>query len=135
MSPFLRLIASGAGFLLSALAAISIVTFPLLPVQAAPAANLVASIPTVSIQQLPAEARATIALIRKGGPFSYRQDGTVFGNRERRLPKAPQGYYREYTVKTPGVRGRGAQRIVTGQNGEIYYTSDHYGSFVFVRVR
>jgi guanyl-specific ribonuclease Sa len=133
--PLIRLIAAGAGFLLSALAALTIATVPFLPVQAAPVAEQSARIPVVSIQQLPPEARTTIDLIRNGGPFPYRQDGTVFGNRERRLPLNPPGYYREYTVKTPGVRGRGARRIVSGQKGELYYTRDHYASFYFVRVR
>lgn len=91
------------------------------------------SIPVVSINQLPTEARSTISLIRRGGPYPYPKDGTVFRNRERRLPQGAAGYYREYTVKTPGVRHRGARRIVTGQGGEIYYTGDHYATFVRVQ--
>ena len=91
------------------------------------------SLPVVSIQQLPTEARATIRRIRQGGPFPYTKDGTVFRNRERLLPQAANGYYREYTVTTPGRRDRGAQRIITGQQGEIYYTGDHYASFVRVQ--
>jgi len=79
--------------------------------------------------QLPAEARETIALIRRGGPFPYERDGLVFGNFEKRLPAQPRGYYREYTVRTPGVKSRGARRIVAGRGGELYYTDDHYGSF------
>lgn len=90
-------------------------------------------IPVVRVDRLPAEARSTLNLIRRGGPFPYVKDGTVFGNRERRLPQARNGYYREYTVKTPGSRDRGAQRIITGQGGEIYYTGDHYASFVRVQ--
>ncbi|THF61597.1 ribonuclease domain-containing protein [Pseudothauera rhizosphaerae] len=80
---------------------------------------------------LPSEAHATLALIQAGGPFPYRQDGTVFQNRERLLPERPRGYYREYTVPTPGARDRGARRIVTGgQPPEVfYYTTDHYRSF------
>ncbi|MFT4249654.1 MAG: ribonuclease domain-containing protein [Pseudomonas sp.] len=80
---------------------------------------------------LPAEARATIALVRQGGPFPHRQDGGVFGNRERRLPDRPRGYYHEYTVATPGARDRGARRIITGGTPpEIwYYTEDHYETF------
>ncbi|MEU6406516.1 ribonuclease domain-containing protein [Streptomyces sp. NPDC046985] len=78
---------------------------------------------------LPAEARRTLGLIDRGGPFPYSQDGVVFGNFERRLPQRPRGYYHEYTVRTPGSRDRGARRIVTGQGGEIYYTDDHYDSF------
>lgn len=78
---------------------------------------------------LPAEARQTLRLIKKGGPFPYRRDGVVFHNRERHLPGKPPGYYREYTVPTPGVRHRGARRLIVGQRGEVYYTSDHYRSF------
>ncbi len=80
---------------------------------------------------LPAEARTTIALIRRGGPFPYRQDGGVFGNREGHLPRKPRGWYQEYTVNTPGLSHRGARRIVTGGNPPKtwHYTSDHYESF------
>ncbi len=80
---------------------------------------------------LPPEARATIALIQRGGPYPYRQDGQVFGNREGLLPRQPRGWYREYTVDTPGLRHRGARRIVTGGNPprEWYYSDDHYRSF------
>lgn len=80
---------------------------------------------------LPAEARQTIALIQRGGPFPHRQDGSTFGNREQQLPQRPRGYYREYTVDTPGAGNRGARRIVTGGNppDAWYYTDDHYASF------
>ena len=80
---------------------------------------------------LPAEAHETIALIQRGGPFPHRQDGGTFGNRERRLPQKPRGWYREYTVDTPGLGHRGARRIVTGGRppSEWYYTDDHYDSF------
>ena len=80
---------------------------------------------------LPAEARATLALIARGGPYPHRQDNSTFGNRERRLPQQPRGYYREYTVETPGLGHRGARRIVTGGQppAEYYYTDDHYDSF------
>jgi ribonuclease T1 len=88
--------------------------------------------PTVAIDKLPIEAQETIRLINRGGPFPYRKDGTVFGNFERRLPVAPRGTYREYTVPTPGVSSRGARRIITGRNIK-YYTSDHYRSFRQVR--
>lgn len=84
---------------------------------------------TVDAARLPAEARETLALIDKGGPFPYARDGIVFGNFEGLLPKHQRGYYHEYTVKTPGAHDRGARRIVTGQGGEIYYTGDHYKSF------
>ena len=79
--------------------------------------------------QLPAEAQRTIELIHKGGPYRYERDGVVFGNFEKRLPPQPRGYYREYTVRTPGTTGRGARRIVAGQGGELYYSDDHYRSF------
>jgi ribonuclease T1 len=79
-----------------------------------------------------AEVEKTLALIEKGGPFPYRKDGSVFSNRERRLPSKPRGYYREYTVETPGAPDRGARRVVRGSNGETYYTRDHYQSFIRV---
>lgn len=84
---------------------------------------------TVKESRLPVEARQTLELIDAGGPFPYAKDGTVFGNFERLLPEHKRGYYREYTVPTPGSRDRGARRIVTGQGDEIYYTDDHYNSF------
>jgi ribonuclease T1 len=88
----------------------------------------------VTLAELPAQARTTYRLILSGGPFPFDKDGTVFGNRERLLPAAKRGYYREYTVKTPWSRDRGARRIVCGgqpptQPHACYYTSDHYNSF------
>ena len=83
----------------------------------------------VAVGELPIEARATLELIKAGGPFPYRQDGRIFGNRERLLPRREGGYYQEYTVRTPGARDRGARRIVAGRGGEYYYTDDHYQSF------
>ena len=82
---------------------------------------------------LPPEALQTIARIRAGGPFPYARDGAVFGNREGALPRQRRGYYREYTVKTPHVRTRGARRIVWGAGGEFYYTDDHYNRFWRIR--
>lgn len=93
------------------------------------------SIEAVSLADLPVEARNTHRLILQGGPFPYpRKDGSVFGNRERLLPRHPRGYYLEYTVPTPGARNRGARRIVCGGNSPTvpdvcYYTQDHYASF------
>ncbi|MCX7157567.1 MAG: ribonuclease [Rhodocyclales bacterium] len=86
---------------------------------------------TVATEQLPAEARQTLKLIDAGGPFPYHRDGVVFKNLERRLPQQPRGYYREYTVPTPGSRDRGARRIITGEQppAVFYYTDDHYRSF------
>lgn len=80
---------------------------------------------------LPAEAHATLALIDRGGPYPYRQDGTVFQNREGLLPPRPRGHYREFTVDTPGLNHRGARRIVTGGDppSAWHYTDDHYRSF------
>lgn len=91
------------------------------------------SIGAITVVELPEEARRTLALIREGGTFPYAKDGAVFGNREGRLPRAKRGYYREYTVKTPGERSRGARRIVSGREGEHYYTSDHYNTFRRIR--
>ena len=85
---------------------------------------------------LPPEAVTTLETVRHGGPLPYARDGTVFQNRERRLPERPHGYYREYTVPTPGSADRGARRIVTGgQPPEVYYYSDdHYRSFRRVEI-
>jgi ribonuclease T1 len=87
----------------------------------------------IKASALPVEARATLASIRAGGPFPYQRDGSVFGNREAQLPKRERGYYREYTVRTPGARDRGARRIVAGRDGEYYYTDDHYRTFRRIR--
>lgn len=88
---------------------------------------------TIAVAQLPPQGRSTYALIRQGGPFPYDKDGAVFGNRERLLPAYKRGHYREYTVATPGVRHRGARRIVCGGQPRLpdacYYTADHYNSF------
>jgi ribonuclease T1 len=86
-------------------------------------------LPWVSADELPPEAAETLKEIDNGGPFEYDRDGVVFRNREGILPDHPEGYYHEYTVTTPGEHDRGARRIVTGQGGEFYYTSDHYESF------
>ena len=79
--------------------------------------------------QLPKEALQTIALIRQGGPFPYDRDGITFSNYQKILPPRARGWYREYTVRTPGERTRGARRIVAGRDGTLYYTDDHYQSF------
>jgi len=89
---------------------------------------------TVLVSELPREGQKTYQTIRKGGPFPYEKDGTIFGNRERLLPREARGFYREYTVRTPGVRHRGARRIVCGglvptEPKACYYTEDHYASF------
>jgi len=90
--------------------------------------------PTIAVAQLPEQGRETYRLIHQGGPFPYDKDGSVFGNRERLLPAKARGHYREYTVRTPGSRDRGARRIVCGgqqpRTPEVcYFTSDHYASF------
>ena len=91
------------------------------------------SLSSIALADLPAQGRATYALIHEGGPFPYEKDGTVFGNRERILPAQKRGYYREYTVKTPGSRDRGTRRIICGgpatMPDDCYYTADHYASF------
>lgn len=87
----------------------------------------------VSVAELPRQGAETYHLILQGGPFPHEKDGTVFGNRERMLPAHKRGYYREYTVPTPGSRDRGARRIVCGgaprTPDACYYTADHYASF------
>ena len=92
------------------------------------------SLQQVALERLPAEAQSTYRSIRRGGPFPYEKDGSVFGNRERKLPRQARGFYREYTVVTPHSRTRGARRIVCGglppmEPKACYYTEDHYASF------
>lgn len=92
------------------------------------------AIVSVALAELPKEAQATQRLIRAGGPFPYPKDGIVFGNRERVLPAEPRGFYREYTVRTPGAQHRGARRIVCGGRQPTlpvacYFTGDHYSTF------
>ncbi len=101
------------------------------------------SLASIAFADLPPEAVQTLRLIRQGGPFPYpRKDGSIFGNFEKHLPLQPRGYYREYTVPTPGSRDRGARRIIAGEgrdgdvaslSGEYYYTDDHYRSFRRIR--
>jgi ribonuclease T1 len=106
----------------------------LLSVVAVQAREQAPVLPVVAVAALPAEARSVDAAIRRGGPFAYPKDGIVFANRERLLPQEPRGYYREYTVPTPGARDRGGRRIVCGGTPPTapvacYYTSNHYSSF------
>ena len=102
-----------------------------------PTATAVERRAEVLVADLPPEARRTLVLIRQGGPFPYRKDGTTFGNRERLLPPKRRGYYTEYTVPTPSSRDRGARRIVAGGDpalsDDLYYTDDHYASFRKIR--
>jgi ribonuclease T1 len=93
-----------------------------------------AAVETIAVAQLPPQGRSMLTLIYQGGPFTHDKDGVVFGNRERLLPANARGYYREYTVRTPGERTRGARRIVCGglkpaTPDACFYTDDHYASF------
>jgi len=97
------------------------------PAQAMP--EFLSSMAAVRQAELPVEAQDTLRLIKQNGPFPFPRDGVAFGNRERQLPAHQRGYYHEYTVKTPGVRSRGARRIVCGVVPECYYSDDHYQSF------
>ena len=91
-------------------------------------------LPVVRLADLPPEAERTVELIEAGGPFPEPEhDGGTFGNREELLPDQPMGYYREYTVPTPGLDHRGARRIVAGEDDELYWTADHYSSFARIR--
>jgi ribonuclease T1 len=93
-----------------------------------------ARIGDVPLAALPQEARATLEQIKSGAKFAHPKDGSTFGNREKLLPPRKYGYYREYTVRTPGARDRGARRIVAGGSaGEYYYSDDHYNSFRRIR--
>jgi ribonuclease T1 len=87
----------------------------------------------IPLAQLPPEGRQTLTLIKQGGPFPHAKDGVTFHNREGLLPQQPRGYYREYTVPTPGTSNRGARRIVAGRGGDYWYTADHYRSFKRIR--
>ncbi|MFE8886289.1 ribonuclease domain-containing protein [Pseudarthrobacter enclensis] len=102
------------------------------PGKTATAAKNPSRLPAIPESALPAEGRRVLALIRAGGPYRYSQDDQTFGNFEGILPRRDRGYYREYTVPTPGEGDRGARRIVAGADGEKYYTDDHYESFSFI---
>ncbi|MFZ1180791.1 MAG: ribonuclease domain-containing protein [Herbaspirillum sp.] len=94
-------------------------------------------IDAIAVSNLPREARQTLNLIKRGGPYPYAKDGVVFGNYEGVLPRRKRGYYHEFTVKMPRARNRGARRIIAGGNpqtsGEYYYTRDHYQTFQRIR--
>lgn len=115
-----------AALLAAALLALFFAIAPSLAQRGPPPKKAIGEIPAA---ELPPEARATLALIHRNGPFPYAKDGSIFGNREGYLPAQKRGYYREYTVKTPGERTRGPRRIVKGGSGELFYTDDHYNSF------
>lgn len=113
----------------SAVAAMALIAAPM-SLARAPACALDQSI---SVRDLPKQGQDTLATIGAGGPFASNRDGVVFGNRERILPREKRGYYREYTVRTPGVKNRGARRIVCGGDqraaDQCFYSDDHYQSF------
>ena len=78
--------------------------------------------------------KPTLARIAKGIEDPHPNDGAVFTNRERRLPRQPdRNYYHEYVLRTKGIRGVGPQRVILGNSGEIFYTPDHYATFVRVK--
>lgn len=134
MKPCLALIARA----LSHLVLLVVLLAGAMPFALAQAPDLRATEAWIAVSDLPPEARRTLDLIRGGGPFPYEKDGTVFGNRERLLPRATRGHYTEYTVRTPGVRHRGARRIVAGGDprspqAQFWYTDDHYQSFRRIR--
>ena len=115
------------------LTAVCVVSVCLLP-STSWARDTGAKISVIALNQLPPEARQTHVLIHSGGPFPFRKDGIVFGNREHLLPDQARGFYREYTVASPGVRDRGARRIVCGGRqrqapDSCFYSADHYASF------
>ncbi len=96
------------------------------------ARSRVRSLTLIDVEELPAQADPVIDAIESDGPFDYDRDGVTFQNRERILPQESRGYYHEYTVRTPGESDRGARRLVTGVDGSLFYTDDHYESFVQV---
>jgi ribonuclease T1 len=130
--PFMARIAA-VKFVLTSLVLAAAVSAPLVQARSWPGLSAERNAATVSVAELPRQGRETYELIRLGGPFPHDKDGAVFGNRERSLPANRRGYYREYTVATPGSRDRGARRIVCGGPTRAphacYYTADHYASF------
>lgn len=131
--PILAGSAAVKSVLTSTLAAFAIAVTPLAQARGFQDGPAAAVATTVRVVDMPRQAQETYELIRAGGPFPHDKDGTVFGNRERLLPTEKRGYYREYTVRTPGSRDRGARRIVCGGPPRVphacYYTADHYASF------
>lgn len=109
-------------------------TFPTSRAPQAASTDPVSGLPWINAAELPPQARDVLRRIDAGGPYKYDKDGSTFGNFEGVLPSAPRGYYREYTVDTPGSPDRGARRIVTGDGDRIrYWTDDHYESFARIR--
>lgn len=122
------------GFQAGAASAVTAPPQPPAPVVAQAPCGDTAEFEKVDLSQLPPEATDTANLIKQGGPFPYPQDGQTFSNREGILPDCQEGYYREYTVETPGSDDRGARRFVVGEGGEYFYTEDHYESFKLTNV-
>ncbi|SEQ60965.1 Guanyl-specific ribonuclease Sa [Lentzea xinjiangensis] len=111
------------------------ITKPLVTESASAVPGAASGLTVEALSKLPAEAGRTWELIEANGPFPYpRNDGVTFQNREKRLPVKNSGYYKEYTVPTPGSQDRGARRLVTGSEREVFYTGDHYSTFVVVDV-
>ena len=130
-------IGSIRGTAIGAIAATVLVTMGTFMVQARSPEAAAPALNAVPVSGLPAQGQEMMALIREGGPFREEKDGSVFGNRESLLPGQKRGYYREYTVPTPGLSHRGARRIVCGGfkprlPEACYYTEDHYASFRLV---
>ena len=125
---FMRLLALGAAFA-SALLCTLVFALAWVPANAYARGPAAAAVGEIKLSALPVQAQSTLKQIKKNGPYDYAKDGTTFSNREKILPKQKRGYYREFTVKTPGARNRGARRIVAGSVGEYFYTDDHYASF------
>lgn len=113
-------------------------TTPPAQVQKQPQTDPQSGLKWIRVSDLPREGQQVYLLIGQGGPFRYSKDGAIFGNREGLLPRQKRGYYREYTVRTPGESDRGARRVICGghpptSTAECYYTSDHYSSFRRIR--
>jgi ribonuclease T1 len=126
-----RAVLAGVAVLVLAVGLLVVLLRPPVAEPSAPASiDPESGLAVVALATLPVEARDAVARIDRGGPFPYAKDGAVFGNRERLLPTRPTGFYREYTVRTPGEDDRGPRRIVTGNDGQLFYTADHYASFV-----
>ncbi len=128
--PYLQGFAATSKFVFTAfIAMVCALLLLVLPTPAAARTGVQNSIGEIKVNALPKEAQTTLKQIKSNGPYDYKKDGVSFFNRERILPKQQRGYYREFTVKTPGARNRGARRIVAGNVGEYFYTEDHYASF------
>jgi len=130
--PFMARIAA-VKFVLTSLVLAAAMTGPLAQARSWPDRSVQSTAATIAVAELPRPGQVIFERIRVGGPFPHEKDGTVFGNREHALPAEKRGYYREYTVPTPGSRDRGARRIVCGGPARApracYYTADHYASF------